>query len=203
MSTLIYGLIPLGASSGAVAIDGAKGNAISLTLSGNVTLGATNLKVGTTYYALVTQASVGGPFQADASAFGGPADPISPSAGSVTLLAFLATSGSALKYIGATVETPAQTVHTADGALVIERINICTSAADGMTLPDATTNAGKSVIVINDMAATNVTITRAGSDTISGGSTSSTYVLPFGIGGVVTFIASAVSAKWYASPRLS
>ena len=104
MSTLIYGLIPLGASSGAVAIDGAKGNAISLTLSGNVTLGATNLKVGTTYYALVTQASVGGPFQADASAFGGPADPISPSAGSVTLLAFLATSGSALKYIGATVE---------------------------------------------------------------------------------------------------
>ena len=101
------------------------------------------------------------------------------------------------------LETPSQTVHTADGALVINEINICTSAADGMTLPDAATNAGKSVIVINDMAATDVTVTSAGSDTISGGSTSSTYVLPFGAGGVVTFIASAVSGKWYASPRLT
>jgi len=98
---------------------------------------------------------------------------------------------------------PLQTVHTADGALVNGRINILTVAADAMTLPDATTNAGRAVVVINDMAATAATITRSGSDTIAGGSSATTYIIQPGVGGVITFIASSVSAKWYATPRLS
>lgn len=96
-----------------------------------------------------------------------------------------------------------QTVHTADGALVIGRINVLTSAADAMTLPDATTNAGRSLVVINDMATTDATVTRSGSDTISGGSTSTTFVLTAGAPGIVTFVASSVSAKWYAVARLT
>ena len=131
----------------------------------------------------------------------------SPTSGTISLGSTSLTFTKALSADTAATITllraPAQTVHTADGALVIERINICTSVADGMTLPDAATYAGKSLVVINDMAATDVTVTRAGSDTISGGTSSTTYVLPFGVGGVATFIASAVSAKWYASPRLS
>ena len=97
-----------------------------------------------------------------------------------------------------------QKIHTADGTLIVNGLNILTSVADGMTIPLAASYPGQGIIVLNDMAATNATLTTSGSDTIAGGTTGSTYVLAFGAPGLVTLIASAdtTANKWYAAPRL-
>ncbi len=97
-----------------------------------------------------------------------------------------------------------QKIHTADGTLIVNGTNILTSAADGMTIPLAASYPGQALVIINDMAATNATMTASGSDTIAGGTSSTTYVLAFGAPGVVTLLASAdtTANKWYAVPRL-
>ena len=97
------------------------------------------------------------------------ADPVFSSASS-TLLATHTTQIAAL-------EEPAQTVHTADGALVFGRVNILTSAADGMTIPDVATNAGEYMVVVNAMASTTAVLTRSGSDVVVNGTSATAYSL--------------------------
>lgn len=100
-------------------------------------------------------------------------------------------------------DAPRVVVHTADGTLTAGATNVLTSVADGMTIPLAASYPGRVIRVVNDMAATNGALTRSGSDTIAGGTTSSTYVVPFGAGGWVDLQASLTEPKWYAVPRLT
>lgn len=98
-------------------------------------------------------------------------------------------------------DIPRIKIHTADGALVAGCTNVLTSAADGMTIPLASSCPGKVIRVINDMAATTATLTASGSDTIAGGTTGTTHTLAFGAPGWVELQASQTAAKWYAIPR--
>lgn len=92
-------------------------------------------------------------------------------------------------------------VHTVNGTLVAGKINYLTAACTAMTLPALSAPAGytQSTVAINETGVT-VTLTRAGADTITGGTSSTTYELE-STPGVVT-LNDRAAAIWSAVPRL-
>lgn len=64
-----------------------------------------------------------------------------------------------------------QVIHTVNGPLVANKVNILTGACSAMTVPAASTWAGGRLIVKKRALATVVTLTRSGSDLINNGTT--------------------------------
>lgn len=124
-----------------------------------------------------------------------------PSCGALIFADYINNIWWAVLFLAPSERIPGQIIYTSSGSLVAGSYNILTASATSMTLPSAALNAGKSIVAINDIGSS-ATITRFGSDTIVGGTTSTSYLFE-ATPGIVTFLASTVSAKWYALGRLT
>ncbi len=82
----------------------------------------------------------------------------------------------------------------ANGPLLPGVVNVLGAAVTAVTMPLASTIAGRPVIAVKDNNANAVTITRAGADTIAGATVVTMTVDPYEMR---TFIASKTLAKYY------